>query len=356
MVNTEHGWRGGENQVFLLVRGLSHGRFRAITACQEGGDLEHRLDQAGEATLPLRARGGLDPWAARRLKRCLREEQIELVHAHASHAHTLCALAGLGTGLPLLVSRRVDFPLRRGVLNRWKYVRATRVVAVSEGVAVVLQAGGVRSERIDIIHDGVDPGRVAKAGSSTLRADLGIPKEAVVFGITAFLTEHKDHRTLLQAFRQVEAALPSAWLLIAGEGELAGELTTLSRELGLSRCRFLGFRPDVEQVLGALDVFVLSSRLEGLGSSLMDAMFAGLPVVATSVGGVPELVDDGVNGLLVPPVQHEQLAQALLRTGEDAGLRARMGAAGRAKAQTRFSAERMVREYEAVYDRMLGQA
>jgi len=352
MVNTEHGWRGGENQIHLLVCGLDPGRYRAITACQEGGDLEHRLDASGAVTLPIRARGSFDLRAIGRLRAVIKEHAIDLVHAHASHAHSLAVLALLGSKVPLLVSRRVDFAIGGNPIGRWKYRRAQRVVAVSEGVRQVLIAGGVVAANIDVIHDGVDPARVAAAGTSTLRAELGIPTDAVVYGIIAFLSEHKDHRSLLMAFQEVERALPQAWLLIAGEGELATELTALSNELGLHHCRFLGFRSDVAAILGALDIFVLTSHHEGLGSSVMDAMFAGLPVVATRVGGLPELVDDGVTGLLVPARDPAAISQALVMLGRDGAQARALGAAGKAKAERSFAAARMVEAYEAVYARM----
>jgi glycosyltransferase involved in cell wall biosynthesis len=342
--------------VFLLVTGLDRERYRAVTVCQEGGDLEHRLAEAGAETLPIRARGGMDFGAAREIRRALADRRIELVHAHASHAHSLAVLATLGTGVPLVVTRRVDFPIGRNPFSRWKYRRAASVAAVSEGVRRVLVDGGFPAERVEVIHDGVDPARVAGAAESKLRAELGIPPEAVVFGVTAFLTDHKDHATLLRAFRLVEAELPNAWLLIAGQGELAEQLTALTRELELRRVRFLGHRPDIAPVLGALDVFVLSSHHEGLGSAVMDAMYAGLPVAATRVGGIPELVDEGVDGLLVPARDPAALAAALARLAREPEERKRMGEKAREKAWARFSAARMAREYQTLYDRLLGVA
>jgi glycosyltransferase involved in cell wall biosynthesis len=356
MVNTEHGWRGGENQVFLLAAGLDRARFRAVTVCQEGGDLEHRLAEAGAETLPVRARGGIDFGAAREIRRAIADRKIELVHAHASHAHSLAVLATLGTGVPLVVTRRVDFPVGRNPIGRWKYRRAACVAAVSDGVRRVLLESGLAPERVEVIHDGVDPARVSGAAGSTLRAELSIPADAVVFGVTAFLTDHKDHATLLRAFRLVEAELPNAWLLIAGQGELAEQLTALSRELELRRVRFLGHRPDIAPVLGALDVFVLSSHHEGLGSSVMDAMYAGLPVAATRVGGIPEMVEDGVDGLLVPARDPAALAGALARLARGTDERKRMGEKAREKAWARFSAARMVRDYQTLYERLLGSS
>ncbi|MBA2481757.1 MAG: glycosyltransferase, partial [Planctomycetes bacterium] len=320
MINTERGWRGGENQVWLLARRLTAG-FEAITACQAGETLDERLRAVGSRTCALCARSGFDLGAIRMLRRLMRDERIDLVHAHASHAHSLAVWACLGSDVPLVVTRRVDFGIGGNPLRRWKYQRATRIAAVSGGVQRVLADGGIPAERIEVIHDGVDLAFIRGGDPSTLRTRLGIPASAVVFGITAHLTDHKDHRTLLHAFARVEAAVPDAWLLIAGTGELADELQALAGELRLARCRFLGFVPDVRDVLGALDVFVLSSHMEGLGSSVMDAMARGIPVVATRAGGLPELVDHDRDGVLVPVRDPTALSAAMIRLAHDRDLR-----------------------------------
>ncbi len=352
-VNTEHGWRGGENQVALLVRGLG-AQWPALTVCQPGSALARALRAAGQPVAELAMRGPLHLGAVRGLRRLLRTHGARALHAHTSHAHGLGVLACLGTAVPLIVTRRVDFAVGRSAFGRWKYGRVARFAAVSAGVRGALVAGGVAAERVAVIHDGIDFARFPVDATSPVRAEHGIPADAVVFAITAALTDHKDHRTLLTAFARVEAAAPQAWLLVVGEGELAGELATLARQLGLARTVFTGFRDDVPGILRSVDGFVLSSHLEGLGSSLMDAMHCGLPVVATRAGGIPELIDDGVDGLLVPVRDPAALAAALLRVTGDAGLRARLGAAAHQRAQARFGAETMVAAYRDLYRGLLG--
>ncbi len=356
MVNTEHGWRGGENQVWLLATGLS-ARFESHTVCQAGDELEHRLSETGALTVPITARGGLDLLAARRMRRVIKELDIAIVHAHTSHAHSLSILACLGTRVPLVVTRRVAFSRTMNPLSRWKYRRANRLVAVSEGVKRALVAGGVSDERIEVIHDGIDFDRLAPATEQQgkpLREELAIPADATLFGIVAQLTAEKDHATLLRAFVQVEAALPSAWLVIIGDGELERDLTALAGQLRLERVRFAGYRRDISNVLRALDCFILCSRHEGLGSSIMDAMHVGLPVVATRVGGIPELITDGADGVMIEAGDPVALSAALLRIGSSPEERARLGAAARATAAARFPAVHMVSKYEALYERVLG--
>ena len=355
MINTEPGWRGGENQLLLLVTGLA-GTVQTVTACRSGGELERRLLLGGAITSALHGSGGFGVRGVMKLRSLLAGKQaFDLVHAHTSHAHGLACWALIGSRVPLLVTRRVDFTVGRSGIGRWKYRRPERLIAVSDCVARVLQDGGVPQEKITVIRDGVDPERLGggEDGAGALRAEFGIPPGAVVYGITAHLTDHKDHRTLLRAFAIVEARLPDAWLLIAGGGELEAELRQLAVELGLKRTRFLGFRTDIATVLACLDVFVLSSHHEGLGSAVMDAMFRGLAVVATTAGGIPELVTPGHDGLLVAPRDPVALAGALVVVGTDPAERARLGAHARETAVARFGAAHMVEEHVRLYSEVL---
>ncbi len=353
MLNTEHGWRGGEHQLLLLCRGLDPGT-GALTVCQPAAPLSTALGEAGAAVLPLRMKGQLHLGAAWAIRQAMRAHGITLVHAHTSHAHSLAALACRGTGVPLMVTRRVDFPLKRGWFSRWKYIAAvTRYAAVSHAVARVLAAGGVAPERIEVIHDGIDFARFPLL-QSTLRAEFQLPPQAIAIGIIAALTDHKDHRTLLTAFAEVSRRRADCWLFIVGEGELEAELRRLAAELALERVVFTGFRSDIANILRGLDIAVLSSHLEGLGSSLMDAMYCSLPVVATRAGGMPELIQDGRDGLLVGVRDAAAMAAALLRLAGDPDLRQRLGTAAHDAARARFSAATMVAAYQALYRDLAG--
>ena len=350
-LNTEHGWRGGENQVLLLARGLA-APYRSIVVAQPGSPMAKASREAGLDTNEIAMRGQWHFSAIRALRALIRDQHITIVHAHTSHAHSLGALACRGTNVPLVVTRRVDFALKRGWISRWKYCRAVaRHAAVSEGVRQVMMTGGVPAERIDVIHDGIDFARFSLQ-KSTLRQELSLPADAVLVGVTAHLTDHKDHRTLLSAWQHVEPVAAKAWLLIVGTGELESELKALATQLRLHRVVFTGFRQDINNVLRGLDIFTLTSHLEGLGSSVMDAMYCSLPVVATRAGGLPELIDDQADGLLVPVRDHAAVTHALLRVIGDPALRQRFGNAAHQRALQRFSAEVMIARYRCLYDRV----
>jgi glycosyltransferase involved in cell wall biosynthesis len=355
-LTTETGWRGGENQALLLARGLtvSGSGWRPVLVAPPDSPLAREGEAAGLSTVPLTLRGGWQPGAIRALRNLMRTQRVDVVHAHTSHAHSVASLACLGTHVPLVVTRRVDFPVKRGPIAWWKYRHAvTHFAAVSQAVAHVLRSGGVSPERITVIHDGIDFGRFPPV-TSAVRTEFALPHDALVVGVTAQLTDHKDHRTLLRAWGLVEAAAPDAWLLIIGTGELEATLKRYAASRGLKRVVFTGFRTDVNQLLRGMDLFTLTSHLEGLGSSVMDAMYCGLPVVATRAGGLPELVHDGETGVLVPVGDHAAVAEALVHLLRDTERRRRYGARARQHAIDTFSAARMVRRYVDLYDATRG--
>jgi len=336
-LNSERGWRGGEQQVLLLAEGLQRAGVDTAIVARPGEQLARRAALAGVPVIGLTLRPW-SPWSWLGLRRLLRAGDI--VHAHASHAHAAASWALSASSIPLVATRRVDFPPK----GLRKYRRCASNVAVSQAIAGILTVAGV--PRVSVIPDGVDPARFASADRRRGRAALGLGEGALAVLDVAALEEHKDHRTLLEAWGRLAAARPDAHLFLAGDGSLRRELE--ARAAQLPRVRLLGFRDDLPDLLAAADVAVLTSCTEGLGSTLIDAMVTGLPVVATRAGGIPELVEDGVNGLLCPIRDAAAVATALATVLDDAALRQRFAAAGRISAQ-RFTAGRMVEAYRRLY-------
>ena len=351
-VDTAATWRGGQNQVLLTARGMAARGIAAPVACRGGGELASRAGAAGATVLPLPFRGDLWPPAIVALAGVLRRERPDAVLLHDPHAVSAGLVAARLAGqLPLVAVRRVDFPLR-GAFSRAKYRACFRVVAVSRAIGSVVERGGVPRSRLRLVYEGV-PDRAPLPGGREVLAGLGIPPGAPVVGNVAALTGHKDHATLVEAMALLRPRVPEARLVIAGEGELRPALEALVRDRGLGdRVAFAGFRHDLDRLLPAFSVFCLSSRLEGLGTSLLDAMAFGLPVVATAAGGIPEAVEDGVTGRVVPPRDPAGLAAALADVLGDEGRRRAFGAAGRRRFLERFTADHMVAQTLAV----LGEA
>ncbi len=347
-VDTARTWRGGQNQVLLTAQGMAARGVLTPIACRAGGELESRARAAGLEVRPLPFRGDLWPPALFSLARLLRRERPQALLLHDPHAVGAGILAArLAGGVPCVAVRRVDFPLR-SAFSRAKYAACARVIVVSRAIGRIVEQGGVAPLRLRLVYEGV-PDREPAAGGREALAALGIPAAAPVIGNVAALTAHKDQATLVAAMARLAPRLPEARLVIAGDGELRLDLERQVRELKLEgRVVFAGFRRDLDRLLPAFSVFCLSSQLEGLGTSLLDAMAFALPVVATAAGGIPEAVEDGVTGRVVPPRDPAALAEALAEVlGDEAGRRA-LGAAGRRRFLERFTTERTVEATLAV--------
>jgi glycosyltransferase involved in cell wall biosynthesis len=257
---------------------------------------------------------------------------------------------------PLVFARRVDFRLRGNSFSRWKYRQVDLFVAASAAIERMLVEDGVPAEHVVTVRDGVDVGRVEAAEAVNVREEFWFPSHSLVVGNIAALVPHKGQKHLLDAAATVITEVPHARFVILGEGELKGELERQVRRLHLGQHVVLaGFRPEILGFLKGFDLFVLSSVTEGLGSSLLDAMAAGRPIVATTAGGIPEVVENGVNGMLVPPRDHRALAAAIVALLKDPAKRARLANAGLERVRRSFSAERMVDETLAAYSRLVGR-
>jgi len=360
-LNTERTWRGGEGQLLALAEGLQGRGHRNVVVAQKQSELAARSLAAGLPTEEVRMRGEWDLAAMHRIGALLKRDRPDVVHMHTSHAHTLGVLASKWTGIGRrVVSRRVDFSIHRHVLSLsgFKYgLGVDRYVAISEAVRTQLVADGIPAAKITLVHSGVEPHRYLGGDRAKARASLGVPLEAKLVGTLAHFGWHKSLETLIAAAEHVVAAVPDAWIAVVGEGELRGKLEA-ERAKSAARERVLlpGFRTDVADLLAAFDLFVMPSVMEGLCTAILDAFAVGVPVVASRVGGIPELVDHETTGLLVEPKQPKLLADAIVRALGDEQLRRRMVDAARASVLDRFTHDAMVDGTLRVYRELLGEA
>lgn len=356
---------GAERIVQQLALGLDPARYEVAVAClrspggaRADGEVADELRAAGIPVIALRARGRLAPAAALRLAFEVSTFRPHLIHAHLFHANLAGRLfRGLSPGAKLIgtyhVVERRNLPLRRW-LQRLTLGREDRSVCVSDAVAGYARGLGVRPERLRVIPNGIDltrfrpPADRADAARAA-RERLGIPKDALVLGCVGRLDPQKAPLVLLEAFARLER--PEAVLVFAGEGPLEAALRERAAPLG-ERVRLLGFRPDVPEVLAALDVFCLPSRWEGFGLALAEALACGLPAVASAVDSLPEVL--GPAGLLVPPDDPAALADALERLLSDPALRASLAAAAPVQA-ARFDLQVMRAAYVALYEELLAE-
>jgi glycosyltransferase involved in cell wall biosynthesis len=267
-----------------------------------------------------------------------------VLHAHDAHALTLAGVSARLTGAPLVVTRRVDFPLRR----RGYWGRADRIIAISNAVAEVLVHDGIERERITVVHSGISVDTTQAVERLGIRDLLGLPPSALVAANVAALVPHKDHATLVAAAKQLAQLYPDLHWVIAGEGDLRPSLERQISELGLrDRVHLMGHMASPERLIADADAFVMSSRQEGLGTSVLEAMALGTPVASTGAGGLPEMLGHGA-GLVVPPGDSAALADAVARMLGDSTLRANLVERARAEV-LRFTDRRMADEVRSVY-------
>ena len=337
-----------------LARELARRGLGSRVAARAGEPLLERARDAGLETVASSPRSELDLVAAWRLRRVIRARDIDIVHAHTAHAVALCALATLGTTAKLVVARRVDFRLRDNAGTRWKYGRADAIVAVSEAVARVLTQSGIERGRIAVVPDGVDLHRVIEPVSRGALVPMGIRADAPLVVQVAQLVAHKDPLNFVRAMAHACNALPAAQGLLVGDGPLRSEVEAEIECLGMQAVvRLAGYRTDADSILAAADVVCLSSKEEGMGSVLLDALALGRPIAATSAGGIPEIVVDGESGLLVPPREPAALGDAFVRLVTHRALAERLRNNARARVAD-FSVERMTDRTMAIYERVLG--
>jgi L-malate glycosyltransferase len=354
-IDTARTWRGGQNQVLLTVLGLRALGHRAMLIAHAAGELRQRAKE-GLELIPLAPKMEMDLSAAWRLSRLIKQLQPDVLHAHDPHAVAMAALAlSMSTQLhkpPLVASRRVDFHLKNNAFSRWKYRQVDLFICVSEAIRRMLIGDGIPAARVVTVNEGIDIGHVEAAPKADLHSELWLPHNSPIVGNVAALVPHKGQRHLIEAAALVVKKVPDARFVIAGEGELRPSLERQIREHHLEKHVFLaGFRPDILSVHKAFDLFVMSSVTEGLGTSLLDAMACGKPVIATTAGGMPEVVIDGRTGLLVPPRDHAAMADAIVRLLRDPVVRADMAAAGQTRVRAKFSVERMIDDTLNVYRR-----
>jgi len=341
------------------MTGLRARGHRVAAAALPGSALAKRCREAGMDLFEVGMSADLDVGGASRIARHANARGFDILHAHTARAHAIGVLARhLGARQKLVVHRRLDFPVSTGLAGWLKY-RSPKVdlyLAVAGVIGEILVKAGVPAAKIRVVNSSIDPARFAEARlhraeiGSAVRKEIGIPPEATVIGNVAALAGHKAHRDLLDAMPQVLKALSGAHLVIAGDGEERASLERQAADLGISgSVHFLGFRSDVPRLLAAFDLFAISSRLEGFCNSVLEAFAAGVPVVATSAGGLPEMVINEETGLLTPVADPPALAAAILRVAVDPALGERLAGAGRSLVESEYTVERMVEKTAAAY-------
>jgi glycosyltransferase involved in cell wall biosynthesis len=354
---------GAEAQVLHLANGLDPERFEVFVICQkDAGESAWRLNDSETRLRTVGMHNGSDPRVAGRLARLFRDMRPDIVHCTNFNSTAWGRLAAALAGVPVIVTAEhatSRFSTREALLSRlfnrvldWK---TDAVVACAQAQVPLLEAESNGRSHIRVIHNGVTSaeGTPDRPASASLRI-AGLTDDHEVVSIVGALRPVKNHRRFLRMAEEVSGVRPLARFLVVGDGPLRADLETWSRSRGLQeRVFFLGVRDDVQRILLRSDVVCLTSDAEALPMSLLEAMALGRPVVSTLVGGVGELVCDGVEGRTVPCRDEQALAAAVISMLEDEAARRRFGEFGRRRVAENFTLERMVEAYEALFEDLI---
>lgn len=354
------GGNGGAQESYtgLLLR-LDRSKYDVRALSLSSGSAVSRLRALGLAVDVIDEAD--DELAVRELAAWLRREEIDLVHAHMYRAEVIGVRAAVAAGTPVIMatvhSSRVRSPSDVALLAELT-PRMDRLIVPSESIRKKVVAEGRIGARFAVIPNGVDLSRFAStAPACALRRQFGIPAGSPLLGVVARLEPEKGHRYLIEAMPMILAAAPNVWLAIVGEGSALRALQAEAGSLGVGhRVVFTGRREDVSALTADLTVAVLPSLREAQGISILEAMARRVPVVASAVGGIPEVITSGVDGLLVPAADPSALAGAVLELLGDEALRRRIGDAGFATVRDRFSIDAQVKRVGLVYDAELARA
>ncbi len=366
-VNTSRDWRGGERQTLLLAEALHSAGHPSGVICPPNSPLEERCRQQGLPVFPVQMKSEVDLAACRKLIQVIRQESPQIIQAHTAHAHTLCGLARLGIrwGGPqhlrpaVIAQRRVPFSIHRSgtpFFTPWKYRRlADHLIAVSQQVGRILEGDGVPADQIRVIPDGVPALPTPETSPTLWRQQHGVPDKGLLIGSVGHLSQEKGHVHLIEALSHLRIREQPAQLVIVGEGTERAHLTRRAQELGISdRVHLIGFQKDVSSALHALDVYAHPSLEEGLGTSILDALQALRPVVASRVGGIPEVIEQMVTGHLVSPGDPKALAVSIDELLDDPEKAAGYAQAGQKRCLQSYSVEAMREANLHLYSHICG--
>lgn len=359
-LSSTSGLGGAEMMVNRLASSLDPARFRSVVCLFRPGWLYEACQNAGISTAVIGIKGAFDVGWARAFSALIKKERIDLIHAHEFTANVYGTLVGRLMGVPVIatVHGKSYFceQMKRRIAYRW-VSRSARMVTVSDDLRqFVIERVGVRSSDVGVVYNGVQPYRLpSESERRAARNGLALGKWEHVIGAVGSLYPVKGHLYLVQALPEILLKHPRTLLLVIGRGDLEAALKAEAVRLGVeSHIRFLGYRDDVSVLLSLLDVFVLPSLSEGLSMALLEAMAAGKPVVATSVGGNPELVVEGETGYLVPSKDPSALAHGISDVLSSRGHAQELGAQGQRRVTCQFSFTGMVNTYQRYYDEAIG--
>jgi len=355
-LSTAKTWRGGEQQLAYLLIELRRMDVQQQVVCVKNSAMFHFCQAEGFKTVVASKKSSLDLRYSWAIAAAARDFKPEIIHSHDSHAHSFALYSKLFRRfqINLIASRRVDFPVGQSMSAKWKYrnPEVKKILCVSDAIRDIMQRS-VDSERLATVYSGIDPERFGFAPDGRLRQLANLSQDIKLVGNVAALAPHKDYPTFLKTAKQVLSERNDVHFFLIGEGGLRSELEGLCRELQIEgHVTFCGFRDDIEYLLPELDVFLITSETEGLGTSILDAFAAGGAVGATAAGGIPELVLPEKTRLLCTVKDVACLSKAVHRILDEINLAKRLIAGAEQHVQKFYKSETAKRTLD-VYKNIL---
>jgi glycosyltransferase involved in cell wall biosynthesis len=356
-LSSEKAWRGGEQQIAYLIDELSAAGVKSYVAVRKASAFEEYVQRKVIPHISLPFKNSFDLYTAWSVRQFCRQHNIDIVHLHSAKSHTIGVLSSLfGNPATLILSRRVDFAPKQNMLTRWKYNHPSikRIVCVSDKIKETMKTYVKHPARCVTIHSGIDMLKFTDVSVvPLLYEEFNIDTNTLLIGNTSALDEHKDYFTFIETIHiLLKKKLPVQGLII-GTGPLEEALKKHVLSLGLSKeIVFTGFRNDIKKILPSLSVFLMTTRIEGLGTSILDAFLAGVPVVSTRAGGIPEMVTHEQTGMLAPIGDAQTLAAHIERIINDTRFKNSLIEGAKQKVKE-FSKERTAEKTRMLYQEVL---
>lgn len=350
-------WRGGEQQAVYLYEELHKMGVHQVFVCPSGSITETYCKKNGFNYRALKKRSPIDFIFAKNMRKICVEENINLMHPHDSHAHTFTILSKVFYNNPanIILERRVDFPISQNWFSRFKYNHASikKILCVSNAIVDVMRPDIKNPAKMQVIYEGIDLNKFDAGAQGILRAEYNIPQERPIIANVAALAQQKDYFTFIDTVELLLKEGVDACFMGIGDGPQKAEIFAYAEKKGLKdKIVFTGFRTDIPKVLPEIDILLFSSETEGLGTTILDAYAAGVPIVTTNAGGIPELIKHRETAYLAEVKNPQSLASGVLAVLNEAGLAQQFRENGKQHVQ-QFSNTETARKTLEVYKTVL---
>ena len=361
--SSEKGWRGGEQQIAYLINELEKLNVKNFVACRAGSAFEKHCKDNSIEHISLPFKSSYEIGTALQVKKICKYIGVDILHMHSSRGHTIGVISSIfGNKSKLILSRRVDFPVKNNLFSSWKYnyPKIEKIICVSDKIRQILTPFIKNNDKLEVAHSGIDIKRFEnKTDHNILHTEYNLENDIKIVANISALAEHKDYFTFIdtvEEFKTINTKHKVKFFII-GEGELREKIETYISQKGLSNDIILtGFRKDIPKILPELDVFLMTSKEEGLGTTVLDAFANNIPVVATAGGGIPEMVINEKTGLLYPIKDAKGLAQGLDRVLNDSLLKEKLTTGAYSRLLENFTKEQTARKTYDIYHEVLASA